>query len=184
MICKKCNKPFITRPYINKKRLDCRGRVYCFQCKPLKNGIMPDEKFVKNYINSNSASKQIGSNFINLKCKYCFSEFESRLDKNVCKKCVCLILKIKKRIFSVNYKGGKCEKCNWKPENINEYVCLDFHHLDPNLKEFDLSKSFKKKNIDIQNELDKCIMLCAMCHRKQHMIEYNIELCEDVLKGV
>ena len=64
------------------------------------------------------------------------------------------------KIKSVNYKGGACQMCGLVDDCLSIY---DFHHTDPSIKEFKLSgKPFNKK------ELDKCIMVCANCHRKIH----------------
>lgn len=64
---------------------------------------------------------------------------------------------------SVDYKGGKCERCGY-----NKCIkALEFHHLDPTKKDFrisSVSKSFKS----IIYELDKCILVCANCHREIH----------------
>ena len=51
----------------------------------------------------------------------------------------------------------------------NEPVCLDFHHLDPSQKDRNVTKgmtgwSYKR----IMEEIEKCIVLCANCHRKEH----------------
>lgn len=51
--------------------------------------------------------------------------------------------------------------------------CMDFHHLDESTKSFSLSqiKRFKTNEItwkDIENEIAKCILVCATCHRKIH----------------
>ena len=68
----------------------------------------------------------------------------------------------------VNYKGGKCEICGYD----KCLGALDFHHLDPNEKEFSISSSNIYKNIDkLKEEVDKCILVCANCHREIH---YNV----------
>ena len=65
----------------------------------------------------------------------------------------------------VNYKGGKCEICGYD----KCLGALDFHHLDPNEKEFSISSSNIYKNIDkLKEEVDKCILVCANCHREIH----------------
>lgn len=65
----------------------------------------------------------------------------------------------------VNYKGGKCEICGYD----KCLGALDFHHLDPNEKEFSISSSNIYKNIDkLKEEIDKCILVCANCHREIH----------------
>jgi len=56
----------------------------------------------------------------------------------------------------------KCSNCS---EN-NPY-CLDFHHVNPELKEFTISQKITRKNKQqILEEIRKCIVLCANCHRK------------------
>lgn len=50
-------------------------------------------------------------------------------------------------------------------------ACLDFHHKDTNkFKDVaDMAAStYKWENI--LNEIQKCIVLCANCHRKEHFI--------------
>ncbi len=67
--------------------------------------------------------------------------------------------------LAIQYKGGKCMFCGYSKCN----GALDFHHLDGSKKEFSLSvrgltRSWKK----IQQEVDKCLLVCANCHREIH----------------
>lgn len=48
-----------------------------------------------------------------------------------------------------------------------EPVCLDFHHMDPSKKEFNLSKLLRSQE-KLANEVAKCVVLCSNCHRKLH----------------
>jgi DNA replicative helicase MCM subunit Mcm2 (Cdc46/Mcm family) len=68
--------------------------------------------------------------------------------------------------MAVEYKGGKCEKCGY-----NKCLsALDFHHLEPEHKDFGISyKGITRKWESIKNEIDKCILVCANCHREIHM---------------
>ena len=52
----------------------------------------------------------------------------------------------------------------------NHPACLDFHHTDPSKKEQEISRMVRagKGMAKIQKEIDKCVLLCANCHRKQH----------------
>jgi 5-methylcytosine-specific restriction endonuclease McrA len=85
-----------------------------------------------------------------------------------CKKCTNLQTIERQHILKqdmVNYKGGKCENCGY-----DKYLgALEFHHMNPKEKDFNLSqlKSYKFDQV-IKNELDKCILLCANCHREIH----------------
>jgi hypothetical protein len=50
---------------------------------------------------------------------------------------------------------------------------MDFHHLDPNKKEFTIAKSRTKSESKFLEELDKCVVLCSNCHRILHWRERN-----------
>jgi len=65
----------------------------------------------------------------------------------------------------IDYKGGCCVRCGY-----DKYQgALDFHHLDPNEKDFNPSH-LKRYKFDetVKSELDKCILVCANCHRELH----------------
>lgn len=67
--------------------------------------------------------------------------------------------------------GLKCSKCGF-----DHPAALDFHHVDPNEKEFNisLSKSAYKNNKEgLLKEIEKCIVLCSNCHRIEHATNYN-----------
>jgi len=66
---------------------------------------------------------------------------------------------------AVDYKGGKCQNCGY-----SKYLgALEFHHLDPTQKDFEMSKFTKSPLGDFaKEELNKCILLCANCHREAH----------------
>ena len=50
----------------------------------------------------------------------------------------------------------------------SEPSCLDFHHLDSEKKEFDISTKIESSKGKILEEINKCACLCANCHRKHH----------------
>ena len=66
------------------------------------------------------------------------------------------------------YKGSlKCARC---PEN--HIATLDFHHIDPSEKEYEVSKLVSNgMYTKAYKEVKKCIVLCANCHRKLHYDE-------------
>ena len=55
-----------------------------------------------------------------------------------------------------------CAKCG----NDHPYV-LDFHHIDPSTKKFDIGHWYKTKDA-INEEVKKCICLCRNCHQTFH----------------
>lgn len=62
--------------------------------------------------------------------------------------------------------GGRCTNCNYS----NCKAALEFHHIDPNEKEFSLAAAMvSPKAWDrLVIELRKCVLLCANCHREVH----------------
>lgn len=84
-----------------------------------------------------------------------------------CKACLNNINRARTRKIknaAVNYKGGKCENCGY-----DKYIgALEFHHLDPTKKDFNISHYASKNFEKIKNELDKCKLLCSNCHREVH----------------
>jgi hypothetical protein len=66
---------------------------------------------------------------------------------------------------AVKYKGDQCEICGYN-KCIN---ALEFHHINPEEKEFGLSTRGLTRSWDkIKKEIDKCVLLCANCHREVH----------------
>lgn len=106
---------------------------------------------------------------------YCNSHGETewvlhgkKTEKWKCTKCMLdytNTYRLKKKIAAIKYKGGKCELCGY-----NKYTgALDFHHIDPLLKNFDLGGVGIQKSWDkLKIELDKCQLLCRNCHFEIH----------------
>lgn len=74
------------------------------------------------------------------------------------------------KLRAVEYKGGCCERCGY--DRCIE--ALEFHHLDPNEKDFGISSQTISWS-RIETELDKCIMLCSNCHREEHALQKNMD---------
>ena len=76
-----------------------------------------------------------------------------------------------KKWFNSYKRGLKCEKCGF-----NHPAALDFHHSNPEEKEFNIStlKHIGSKEKLIK-EIEKCVVLCANCHRIHHYDELNLD---------
>lgn len=105
------------------------------------------------------------------------SEFYKRRGKEgssvYCKPCTTEQTLERMRLFKqkcVEYKGGKCEICGYDKYN----GALDFHHIEPDKKDFGIGNR-KSYGFDdkVKKELDKCILICANCHREIHGEEYK-----------
>jgi len=109
-------------------------------------------------------------------CKICKNVSNFYIRKNTtdlssyCKQCFITLTLAKQRKFKIQcieYKGGSCINCGY-----NKYAgALEFHHLDPSKKDFHISKSRSWKfDEKTKQELDKCALLCANCHREAHSL--------------
>ena len=67
------------------------------------------------------------------------------------------------KLTLVEYKGGKCCRCGYD----KCITALEFHHIDPTTKEaktLGTTAAIAKQKA----ESDKCILVCANCHREIH----------------
>lgn len=65
----------------------------------------------------------------------------------------------------IEYKGGKCRICGYK----KYFGALDLHHINASTKEFGLgAKGLTRSWERSKEEADKCILVCANCHREIH----------------
>ena len=103
-------------------------------------------------------------------------EFDKRPNGNIqsyCRKCSndnrYSIIK-QHKLQLIQEFGGCCSKCGYNKNTS----ALEFHHLEPEHKDFHFG-STKTTNIDkIRKELEKCILVCANCHREIHYPQNNI----------
>lgn len=56
--------------------------------------------------------------------------------------------------------------CKWQGD-ISSY-CLDFHHVDKKNKKFSIGMSGSRSIKSLLEEISKCTVLCAICHREHH----------------
>ena len=57
-----------------------------------------------------------------------------------------------------------CAYCNYN----ESAVALDFHHVDESTKVREVPKMLTCKLSKLMNEVRKCIVVCANCHRRLH----------------
>ena len=67
------------------------------------------------------------------------------------------------KTLAIQYKGGKCEICGY----CKYQGALDLHHRDRKSKDFGIAdKGYTRAWEKVKTELDKCILVCANCHRE------------------
>lgn len=101
--------------------------------------------------------------------------------RGYCKTCANALesLRYQRKKEFINSQRQPCAKCG-----DNRIYVLDFHHIDETQKDFTIGR-LKKGSIEVlQAEIDKCISLCANCHREFHFLHSQKGiLLEDYLNG-
>ena len=71
-----------------------------------------------------------------------------------------------RNLMIFNYKGAECNHCGLsEPKHLEIY---DYHHVDPDTKLYSVSNILKGPIERLRTEVDKCLLLCSNCHRKEH----------------
>ena len=161
--CLKCKSEFPIIYKFNGKRHNLSNRKFCLECSPFKNHN------TKNLlVYELEQTKKI--------CPKCKTEkpiedfYRRRNDANCsvyCKLCTSIETTERQRGVkqkAVDYLGGKCSICNY-----DKYIgALEFHHINPAEKDFTIAELKLSSFERIKNELDKCLLVCANCHREIH----------------
>jgi len=86
-------------------------------------------------------------------CKKCYNQERSRRT-------------IKNRTSIIARMGGKCFKCGYSKCE----AALELHHLDPSVKDAGTTRHLRHITDEarLSEELAKCVLLCANCHREAH----------------
>ena len=88
-------------------------------------------------------------------CKHCYNENRKKARNS-----------LKQR--AVEALGGKCQVCGYD----KCLQALEFHHLDPKEKDFEISGKGSWDKIEI--ELKKCVLLCSNYHKEAHSFDDHI----------
>lgn len=135
----------------NSKKIDRElGKKICSDCKVEKD-------LTEFYSNGKTP---LGKVKYKPKCKTC---------ENSCRKTHKYNL-IEEYLASIS-KEYCCEKCGYS----GIYGSLDFHHKNPDIKEFEIGSKaqvYSKERFELEMvpELEKCILLCPNCHRQEHLL--------------
>jgi len=167
-ICPWCSKEFIPSP---------EHKKYCSsECQKENEKAKKREKWA----NRERQPKDISYKGEIKICPICNKEFKPKTalasQRQCCYECMPEGQQLRRSDFITKIKmarGAYCRKCGY-----NTYVgALEFHHKDPNKKDFTISDQNFKLSEAIK-EIDKCILLCANCHRELHG---NLWKLEDIL---
>ena len=113
-------------------------------------------------------------------CQKCYFDYKSKNKKTIEYK-----RDWNRKYFQENKELINNRRRNWRQKRrnmFNDYksnigcfrcgeqhpACLEFHHLDPSEKDISIRTMVRLKGENLSKELDKCILVCANCHREIH----------------
>lgn len=109
------------------------------------------------------------------KCIICGKELKDTRRRK-CSYCNIKIRRQRIKLKAIQLLGGKCARCGW----TGDPAAFEFHHRDKSQKEFCISRYSNKKWELVKNELAKCELLCANCHRIKHSDRNGKTFTEEV----
>jgi hypothetical protein len=151
-ICLICGARIPSWIMIDGKNRNLKNRKYCFNCSPFGK---------RNTLQLHIRTKRKNHTRF-------YSDLSQEEKKTLNKSTAIYQGKRRKqrKLILVAEKGGKCSICGYK-DNL---ACLDFHHLDPRQKSFDITarEIYAKPMEILRAESAKCQLLCCRCHRELH----------------
>lgn len=169
MVCEKCEKEFSEDYRIEKKGVPRFCSKQCANSRVISKEMKENlSKIFKVHPDKFcSCGAKIG--YRNKTCKHCLNKnkigtgkygviSENNSDYNDARR-------RKIRTTLLERAGNKCSICGYD----KYFGALEFHHLDETKKEFNLSHiGLNKSSKRIEEEFDKCVLLCSNCHREVH----------------
>lgn len=170
--CNRCGRMFIKRMTIGGVERNLSKRELCFQCRPLGRN-----EGVERSIFSRQSDTHITNG---LKCVVCDDALTGKQRKYCSISCKIKVLSsypyqkergLQRKIFLVMQSGGECQNCGYD-ENLGS---LAFHHREPESKKFNLNTASLAKRTwkAILKEYEKCDLLCANCHSREHARHFD-----------
>jgi len=156
--CNLCDTHFPNRVKIDGKFRNLQRRKFCLSCSPFdqhntKNLTKPKKWKAWRHRKKDKICKLCKKHSRGNKCSACYQSERRR--------------SVRIKIHSLT--GYNCWLCNYGG-TLQHIPVLDFHHVDPTTKLFNLNAANITTNSwsKVLNELRKCALLCCRCHREHH----------------
>lgn len=101
------------------------------------------------------------------RCTACFTTYNNKhyQDNITHKRSLATKKNRERKDRAIEYLGGRCQDCS----GIYHRCAYDFHHIGD--KDMNPSAALAGSWEKALKELDKCVLLCASCHRVRHFGE-------------
>jgi predicted HNH restriction endonuclease len=164
MICKKCGAIFPISIVVDGKRRNLKNRKFCIGCSPFKLhntknlALSSETKTCKKCGEQKDISDFYGKRAY---CKTCYNDYSKNKYVEYKRKVVIMM-------------GGKCQVCGY-----DKYAgSLELHHIDPATKDPNFDMFHNRVPETFIDEMKKCVLVCANCHREIHAGVTNVPITQ------
>jgi hypothetical protein len=156
--CQKCGESFPSKLVIEGKERVLSSRKFCLKCSP----------WGEHNTNSEPNGTTRGTRRLQNRAKACVvcGRPRKRDKGRRCPTCETKIRRYRAKSKAVALLGGKCSACGWS----GDIAAFQFHHKGHSEKGFEISDLLHKSWGFVEEELRKCVLLCANCHWTAHTI--------------
>lgn len=164
-ICRNCHALFPNRIKIDGKIRVLSSRRFCLTCTPF--GTHNTKKKVGTSCGHYCRGPNNDGHRICQRCgrAYVLDRYNRQgHTSDFCNSCTVNTRRLAMKLRCLQYLGGKCDICGYS----KCHEALAFHHKDPSMKEFILSRKYTWCWERLQIELNKCRLLCFNCHIELH----------------
>lgn len=150
--CQKCRKDFKTYVVIDGIKRILGNRKFCLRCSPF------------GAHNTRATLEPRSTRLI------CGCGRKYKLDRSKghsidgCNSCTQRRKQLDKRERLKSFFGGACQLCGYD----RCVTALDYHHVDPATKLFEISTGLNRSWSKVLAEAKKCVLICSNCHREIH----------------
>ena len=167
--CNLCGSEFKTQIHLNGKWRNFGNRKYCLTCSPFGEGNRIKLNAPKNKENNNAKCEICAAYLKGNAVRFCSKKCKLKSYSNTTEKNSYAYQQgraLSRKLAFVKLLGGKCKSCGYN-KNL---AALHFHHQNSNTKSFALdSRSLSNTSLKrLEEEMDKCELLCANCHAEKH----------------
>lgn len=108
-------------------------------------------------------------------CKKPINQLQFR-KRTRCNACNTKVRRLRTKLKAIALLGGKCKRCGFDKHP----AALEFHHTDPTIKKFEIGMVANKSWESIKEEILKCELLCANCHRIEHSVRFEKDFIDNL----
>ena len=186
--CTQCLQVFPVNVTVDGKRMRLRRRTKCLACDPYRTAGHENHK---EPVGRPPAALKVKTPptivMTDVMCSLCGRGVAENVrlmansTRRLCRSCSLRVRRLHRKYWCAMYLGGKCATCGRAVEPMANLAAFDFHHYQGE-KLFELNNGRSRSWRSVKAELEKCVLLCAWCHRLEHSDPMTQVILAQVMK--